>query len=332
MLLCVIGAGNIFSQCVDIPNNPKSMGANHDRQVAQAELKEWEKAEPVISFATAPKPSPSPGGAKQPDPPAFDKAKYEQWLALYEKAHDASPYITFGIPETTSIKLVVDNDVDSGYLRGEDYVQFSVAQDVYVNDLDHGERCLVIPQGTKVYGTVDKGKNRKYFRIGGKAVLIVYITRIRLDSGEEIPITFAEPEDVTHSDDRATKMVEPCFHDESKKCIHGRLAKTMLQGNVFSGGAQGLAVVEDQKTATHLALLSLVQDLASSSGITDIINQQNSALKSKITIFEAHPDCNFIPITPDPNLRCYVTRNWSIKLAPSQASPKDATQTATKSN
>jgi hypothetical protein len=169
---------------------------------------------------------------------------------------------------------------------------------------------------------------------------LIYVTKIRLDDGEEFPITFAGPEDDSdkYAGERATQMASPCFHDTDKKCVQGRLTKTQLTGNVFSGGAQGLAVLEDQKTAAHLALLTLVQDLASSTGINDIINQQNAGLHGK-TYFEVHPDCKPIsadnPVCQDDtdptHKKFHVVRNWTIKPNASSTPPKsDATQPAAK--
>jgi hypothetical protein len=162
LLLCAICAGNAVSQCIDMPNiDHLSKAAAKQKADAVAEINAWVAADPAPTPGTANAGTTAPAGTV-PTPnfktksldATFDKAKYESWAALKAQAENTTTnFVTLDVHYNTSIKLAVDTDVDSGYLQGEDYVVFTVVQDVYLdNDKDNaGERCLWIPQGTRVY-------------------------------------------------------------------------------------------------------------------------------------------------------------------------------------
>jgi hypothetical protein len=183
------------------------------------------------------------------------------------------------ISENTTFLVSVDNDADSGYSRRDDLIPLTVAENVVVADTSGTRRCVVIPAGKKIYGIVDFAKGRTPFAIKGRAQLKIYVDLVEFENGHSIIIDFTKPGDPENND--RNKIMDKCDHFTNKMCIMGRRTRPTLPTSIISTTAgSGVTVIKDSP-ADSIVFLSLIKDLANSSGVQELINQNNSTLKGK---------------------------------------------------
>ena len=88
-------------------------------------------------------------------------------------------YDEFDIPAGTHIPVISLQEFSTAYCEEGDDVSFITTSDIYLYDKN------VIPQGTKLTGYIDK-KNEPI--IGTNAAMRVYVNKMYLKDGYEIPI------------------------------------------------------------------------------------------------------------------------------------------------
>jgi hypothetical protein len=285
LIISLILVYQIAAQCTEIPKGEFSTKTTEAREKAKKEKRENDEKAAYRNDKGLPPLTP-----QEVKDALAAKVAEEQQMDLINPKPD---FVEVTLDPDSSIRLVVDQDADSGYIKSEDYIQFAVAQDVYAEDIDHTQRCVVIPKDTKVYGIVDYAKGRTPFRIKGRARLEVYVDKIMMANGNEANISFSSfyggnpsERDAQMSIKRNARVVKPCKFNTAKTCVAGRLTRTALAPTLVAAGAGGIIGFVKDDTAKSIAGLTLLQGLGNASGIGDMINQSNAALKSK-HVFEA---------------------------------------------
>lgn len=213
-----------------------------------------------------------------------------------KKTEDASSQKTFThifatFDRQERFKIALDSDITSAFYKPNDYIVFSVLENVYGTwkfyDEDtkkkYDKRCVVIPKDTKVYGNVDYANSRYPFYIGGKAKLFVTVKTIKLEDGTEIDIHFVEPPNQIPGIEPYKRVIKPCKHYKKRDCIAGRRSKPTLPPTVVGAGTgTGLLVVKDDKTTATIAGLTFIESLSKVTGIENLINPPNAELKAKM--------------------------------------------------
>lgn len=90
------------------------------------------------------------------------------------------PMATFGLSEDTPIRLRLNRNISSGTEKVDDKVDFTVVQDVKVNEI------VVVPQGATAIGTVTEAKPKG--RMGKSGKLNVNIDYVQLPSGDKVAL------------------------------------------------------------------------------------------------------------------------------------------------
>jgi hypothetical protein len=207
------------------------------------------------------------------------------------------------LTENATFKVALDGDMTSGFSKADDYVTFTVLEDVYGrghiydpdNKVDVYKRCAVIPKGTKIYGVVDHANSRYPFSIGGKAKLFVTVRELKLDngvnnSGVKVSIRFANPKRTPKPGDTNThkKATRECKHSPGP-CIVGRREKLKISASqIGAGAAAGLLIIQNNNSDEPndaiggVAALTFLDALSKSTGIDDLVNPPNALLKEKM--------------------------------------------------
>jgi hypothetical protein len=100
--------------------------------------------------------------------------------------------VGYTLPKDTRIKLSLDVELTSAWVKRHDFVQFLVAQNVY-GVADDGERIVIVPAGSKVFGVADFTRSRYPFFIKGKAKLYVYVNSLILENGNAFLFILPSP-------------------------------------------------------------------------------------------------------------------------------------------
>lgn len=276
-------AGAVYAQCIEIPSGEFSSKTRAAQDLAIRQRTAINAAErTLVKGATLSE---------------ADKEKIRKTIQEEQQRLDPErDFVRVRVPKFTSIKLIADDVYDSGTAKTEDYIPFTVAQDVYAeDDVDQRDkakpsklRCVVIAAGTKVYGIVDYFKARSPFRLRGKARLYIYADSVRLSDTSEIKISFFPPEGLTPSASarRNDKGVKDCEIDRKRRCIVGRLSRSTFQPSLVGAGAGGITTFIGEDTPNSIAALSLVQGLANATGVGELVNGSHSNLRQK-QVFEA---------------------------------------------
>lgn len=205
---------------------------------------------------------------------------------------DQPDFVKVMLNTNSSIKLALSQDADSGYINSEDYIQFVVNDDVWAYDNDGRYRCVAIAKGTRVYGIVDYAKGRTPFRIKGRARLEVYVDNIMLVNGKSVEISFSgpyglypNPEQVAIINKRKEHVIRECKYTK-QNCIVGRLTRAAFAPGLVAAGAAGLVGFTNDDTTRAVAGLTLLSELGKASGVGDLVNGSNAAVK-KEHVFEA---------------------------------------------
>jgi hypothetical protein len=224
---------------------------------------------------------------------AEKKKKLEEGERVY-------PFVRASITSQVRFKISLDNDITSGFTKTNDYIVFSVLENVYgtaefediekIGDTEKKipikKRCVVIPKDTKVYGLVAHANSRYPFFIGGKAKLYVMVTKLKIDDGSEqgqnIKIKFAEPLDGEQAKDKDENIIKKCKY-YNRECITGRREKlTFAPAIVGAGTASLLLTLDDGDTTQTVAALTFLESLSKISGVDSLVNPPNATLKSKM--------------------------------------------------
>jgi hypothetical protein len=192
-----------------------------------------------------------------------------------------------GVP----VKIMLDDDIDSGYLRNRDTVAFTVIDDVVMFDGTDGTqtmRCVVIPKATKVYGVVDKSRGRQLFNWKGGGQLFIFLEKVTLDNGLTYALHFSYPDDgVTRAYKKKDWVLRDCENTKNvtNACIIGRRTRTTVDPAILGSGAEG-AVLFSNNTDKQVARISLFAILLKAAGLTALVNQPNAGFKAK-SVFQA---------------------------------------------
>lgn len=183
----------------------------------------------------------------------------------------------FTLPSKQSFKITSTTGATSDYDRTGDYMAFSVAENVYVEDAKKGIRCTIIPKDTRVFGRIDHVKQRTPFNINGKAQVYVYVDSIKLDSGLEIPIKFVIKSAMAMSD---KKIVRPCKNDTGQDCITGRRSRRDVPNDLGQTGADIIVNHEDADNSTTTIVFTAIGSVLSSAGLGVLLNRPDAKIKA----------------------------------------------------
>lgn len=182
----------------------------------------------------------------------------------------------FTLPAETVFKITVSDNVDTGFIKHNDYVAFTIAQNVYVSN--GNKRCLLVKEGTKVFGIADFSRPGYPFYIKGKSHLHVFVESITLENGAVIPIQFSEPKT---SIPPVEPVIRPCRHNPNLKCVAGRREKPAFAPSIVAAGSGTIISVTKDPETRALAGLTLLQSLGSASGVEKLINPPKAGLNAK---------------------------------------------------
>lgn len=182
----------------------------------------------------------------------------------------------FTLPAGTVFKITVSDNVDTGFIKHNDYVAFAVAQNVYVSN--GNKRCLLVKEGTKLFGIADFSRPGYPFYIKGKSHLHVFVESITLENEAVIPVEFWEPRTAIPP---VKPVIRPCRHNDKLKCIAGRREKPSFAPSIVAAGSGTVITVAKDPETRALAGLTLLQGLGSASGVEKLINPPKAGLNAK---------------------------------------------------
>ena len=214
--------------------------------------------------------------------------------------------VTIADGRDSTFLVAIDNDADSGYNRINDLIPMTVVKPLVVIvpvDAQMKYRCTVIPLGAKVWGIVDHARTRSIFALAGKARLRIFVDKFELDDGRSFTIDFVNPTNLlteagVDSSQEKNKILEQCKNNKGKTCVIGRRTKPAIPTAIIGAGASnGVTVIKDSP-ADSIAILGLIKDLANTTGVSDLVNQNNALVKSKTVymVVVKHGDKVWMPV------------------------------------
>lgn len=151
-------------------------------------------------------------------------------------------------------------------------------------------KCLLIPVNSKIYGMVDHANSRYPFNIKRKGKLFVTLNKIKLESGDEINLKFADAVEQGKPDPNvaAKPVVRGCRRFKDRPCITGRRTKFSFPAAVFGDTTTaGILIAQDEedKISETIGFFSIIGALSKAANLEGYINPPNAALKAGM-VFE----------------------------------------------
>ena len=219
-----------------------------------------------------------------------DKAR--GFIEAKEKPEETKyTHILVEITTNVRFKIALAGDITSAFSKANDYVPFTVAENVYgTTKTDPKKRCVVIPKDTKIYGLVDFAHARYPFNIGGKAKVFVTVRDFTMENGTLVRIKFVEPPMYGTPEEPFKDVFRDCRRYPTRKCIAGRRDKLAFPTEIISAGASvGLLGLTKDDTTGAVAGLSFIDSVGKVSGVDSLINPPNAQLKDKM-IFDVETE------------------------------------------
>jgi hypothetical protein len=203
------------------------------------------------------------------------------------------------LADETRFKISLDSDYSGAFSKADDIATFTVLENVYgianmpedIFDRDAGgrkevkktKRCVLIPKDSKVYGVVDWANSRYPFSLPRKGKIYITVSRVTLEDGSVVPITFAEPITQVANQKAFKRVIRKCKNFKTRECIEGRRPKipfpTAALGDTASAA---ILVAGDSDVSKGIGLFSVLTAMVKASGVGDVINPPNAELKAKM--------------------------------------------------